>query len=211
VVRRALGFFMVAGDPAAQRLRRAHGLRHCPTTACTPTTTGRTPARRRSRASARRWPSTSRPRLPQRASTSSATATTRFYLNTNGNITFRAGCRPTRRSPFPVADQPMIAPWWGDVDTRGGGQPSTQQLHLLPHRAQPHRRDLAQRRLLPPTTTGSTTSSSSSRTPTPAPPAATSTWSFATTAASGPPATPRAAPAASAARPPRWASTRATA
>jgi len=43
---------------------------------------------------------------------------TQTYINTNGNITF-AGALPTfTPNPFPVANQPMIAPFWADVDTR---------------------------------------------------------------------------------------------
>ena len=45
------------------------------------------------------------------------------YVNTNGNITFGGGLGQFTPSPFPIADQPMIAPWWADEDTRGGGQP----------------------------------------------------------------------------------------
>ncbi|MBP6835359.1 MAG: hypothetical protein KA978_31535, partial [Deltaproteobacteria bacterium] len=47
-----------------------------------------------------------------------------FYLNTNGNITFNEELSQYTPDAFPVADQPMIAPWWADVDTRGGGQPT---------------------------------------------------------------------------------------
>jgi len=50
-----------------------------------------------------------------------ASAYTTFYVNTNGNITFRGSVGTFTPSPFPIADQPMIAPWWADVDTRGGG------------------------------------------------------------------------------------------
>jgi hypothetical protein len=46
------------------------------------------------------------------------------YFNNNGNITFRGPLGQFTPTPFPVAMQPMIAPWWGDVDTRGGGFPS---------------------------------------------------------------------------------------
>ena len=43
---------------------------------------------------------------------------TTAYVNTNGNITF-AGAVPTYTpEAFPVADQPMIAPYWADVDIR---------------------------------------------------------------------------------------------
>ncbi len=44
---------------------------------------------------------------------------TSLFINTNGNITFNgpfASFVPTR---LPVANQPMIAPWWADVDTSG--------------------------------------------------------------------------------------------
>ncbi len=51
-----------------------------------------------------------------------------MYVNTNGNITFRGALAQFTPAPFPVAMQPMIAPWWGDVDTRGGGQPSRNNI-----------------------------------------------------------------------------------
>ena len=59
-----------------------------------------------------------------------------MYLNTNGNITFRGGVGTFTPSAFPIADQPMIAPWWADVDTRGGGQPSRNNIcfHVEPNR-----------------------------------------------------------------------------
>ncbi|MEI8256455.1 MAG: nidogen-like domain-containing protein [Deltaproteobacteria bacterium] len=41
-------------------------------------------------------------------------------LNNNGNITFGGGLSQFTPSPFPVASLRMIAPFWGDVDTRGG-------------------------------------------------------------------------------------------
>ncbi|MEZ4406384.1 MAG: nidogen-like domain-containing protein [Polyangiales bacterium] len=61
---------------------------------------------------------------------------TSFYLNTNGNITFRGALFTYTPNPFPVAEQPMIAPWWGDVDTRGGGQPTRNNIcfHIEPNR-----------------------------------------------------------------------------
>jgi len=43
-----------------------------------------------------------------------------FYLNNNGNITFGASLGTYTPRAFPIASQRMIAPWWGDVDTRGG-------------------------------------------------------------------------------------------
>jgi MYXO-CTERM domain-containing protein len=53
---------------------------------------------------------------------------TAMYLNTNGNITFRAALPTFTPNPFPISMQPMIAPWWGDVDTRGGGQPARNNI-----------------------------------------------------------------------------------
>ncbi|PCI50008.1 MAG: nidogen [Alphaproteobacteria bacterium] len=43
---------------------------------------------------------------------------TEFYINNNGNITFNAPVSSFTPTAFPVSDQPMIAPFWGDVDTR---------------------------------------------------------------------------------------------
>jgi hypothetical protein len=41
-----------------------------------------------------------------------------FFINNNGNITFNGPVGTFTPSPFPIASQPMIAPFWGDVDTR---------------------------------------------------------------------------------------------
>lgn len=41
-----------------------------------------------------------------------------FYINNNGNITFRGPLYSYTPEPFPISSQPMIAPFWGDVDTR---------------------------------------------------------------------------------------------
>ena len=43
---------------------------------------------------------------------------TSMYVNTNGNITFSDRLSTFTPNPFPVANQPMIAPYWGDVDIR---------------------------------------------------------------------------------------------
>lgn len=47
-----------------------------------------------------------------------------FYVNTNGNISFGNPHSPYTPEAFSVtpsvATPPMIAPWWADVDTRGG-------------------------------------------------------------------------------------------
>jgi hypothetical protein len=46
-----------------------------------------------------------------------------FWVNNNGNITFRGPLDEYTPAPFPIANQPMVAAWWGDVDTSavGGG------------------------------------------------------------------------------------------
>jgi len=44
---------------------------------------------------------------------------TEMYVNTNGNITFNGPLPTFTPNPFPVASQPMVAPYWADVDTRG--------------------------------------------------------------------------------------------
>jgi len=43
---------------------------------------------------------------------------TSAYVNTNGNITFSRALGTYTPNPFPVAAQPMIAPYWADVDIR---------------------------------------------------------------------------------------------
>ena len=47
-----------------------------------------------------------------------------FFVNNNGNLTFNGALSRFTPNPFPVANQPMIAPYWADVDTRcvGCGQ-----------------------------------------------------------------------------------------
>jgi len=47
------------------------------------------------------------------------TTYTELFLNNNGNITFNDALGDFTPDPFPVAAQPMIAPYWADVDTRG--------------------------------------------------------------------------------------------
>jgi len=41
-----------------------------------------------------------------------------YYANTNGNITFLSVFGTFTPTAFPGAPQPIIAPWWADVDTR---------------------------------------------------------------------------------------------
>lgn len=42
-----------------------------------------------------------------------------FFLNNNGNVTFRAPLGAYTPNAFPISSQPMLAPYWADVDTRG--------------------------------------------------------------------------------------------
>jgi hypothetical protein len=44
-----------------------------------------------------------------------------FFVNNNGNLTFLNPLGQFTPSPFPITNQPLIAPYWGDVDTRGTG------------------------------------------------------------------------------------------
>lgn len=44
-----------------------------------------------------------------------------FYVNNNGNITFQSSLAGYTPSSFPGAPQPIIAPFWADVDTRNAG------------------------------------------------------------------------------------------
>ncbi|BBD59522.1 hypothetical protein NIES2109_23100 [Nostoc sp. HK-01] len=41
-----------------------------------------------------------------------------FFVNNNGNLTFRSQLRTFTPNAFPIANQPIIAPYWSDVDTR---------------------------------------------------------------------------------------------
>ena len=43
-----------------------------------------------------------------------------FFINNNGNISFNGPLSSFTPEAFPVANQPMIAPFWGDVDTSCG-------------------------------------------------------------------------------------------
>ena len=44
-----------------------------------------------------------------------------FWANNNGNITFGGPVDSYTPDAFPVSGQPMIAPFWADIDTRGTG------------------------------------------------------------------------------------------
>lgn len=45
---------------------------------------------------------------------------TSLYINNNGNVTFESGMSTYSSTAFPSAGRKIIAPFWGDVDTRGG-------------------------------------------------------------------------------------------
>lgn len=49
---------------------------------------------------------------------------TSMYVNNNGTITFGGATSTYTPARFPVSGNRMIAPFWADVDTRGGGRPS---------------------------------------------------------------------------------------
>lgn len=57
---------------------------------------------------------------------------TTFFINNNGNITFNNPVSEYTPDPFPVSGQPMIAPFWADVDTRGGvtGLPGSNNVYV---------------------------------------------------------------------------------
>ncbi len=44
-----------------------------------------------------------------------------FYINNNGNVSFDGPYSSFTSTGFPVSGFPMLAPFWADVDTRGGG------------------------------------------------------------------------------------------
>ncbi|RLD53905.1 MAG: hypothetical protein DRJ05_15650, partial [Bacteroidetes bacterium] len=43
---------------------------------------------------------------------------TSFYINNNGNVSFGGAVSAYSSTGFPVNNYPMLAPFWGDVDTR---------------------------------------------------------------------------------------------
>lgn len=58
------------------------------------------------------------------------------YVNVNGNITLTRPLATATPSAYPLEAQWMVAPWWADVDTRGGGQPARNNICFV---VQPHR------------------------------------------------------------------------
>ena len=48
------------------------------------------------------------------------TPQTEVFINNNGNLSFGSSFSTFSPSGFPVSGFPMVAPFWGDVDTRSG-------------------------------------------------------------------------------------------
>lgn len=46
---------------------------------------------------------------------------TSLYINNNGNVSFGSSYSTFSSAPFPSSSYVMVAPFWGDVDTRGAG------------------------------------------------------------------------------------------
>jgi len=53
-----------------------------------------------------------------------------LYINNNGNVTFNGRVGGYTPISFPVSAQPMIAPYWGDVDTRSSNVPDPVQNNV---------------------------------------------------------------------------------
>jgi hypothetical protein len=53
-----------------------------------------------------------------------------FFINNNGNLTFNGPVSEFTPEAFPTSDRAMIAPFWGDVDTRGSGDGPAGQVFL---------------------------------------------------------------------------------
>ena len=54
-----------------------------------------------------------------------------FYINNNGNITFENALSAFSATAFPSADNKIIAPFWGDVDTGDSGAPLGQVVYKI--------------------------------------------------------------------------------
>jgi len=50
-----------------------------------------------------------------------------LYINNNGNVSFKGPVYGFTPRPFPISFRPMIAPYWGDVDTRSSNVPEPTQ------------------------------------------------------------------------------------
>lgn len=64
---------------------------------------------------------------------------TRFWVNNNGNITFSGALGTYTPRMFPIASVPMIAPYWGDVDTRNATDISGPEQNLVYYHLEPGR------------------------------------------------------------------------
>jgi MYXO-CTERM domain-containing protein len=64
---------------------------------------------------------------------------TEFWVNNNGNISFNGDIYTFTPEEFPVAEQPMIAPYWGDVDTRNRDDVSAPTENLVYWHLEPGR------------------------------------------------------------------------
>ncbi len=64
---------------------------------------------------------------------------TQFWVNNNGNITFSGPVYEFTPMPFPIASRPMIAPYWGDVDTRNRTGLATAAENLVYYHLEPGR------------------------------------------------------------------------
>ena len=51
-----------------------------------------------------------------------------FFVNNNGNVSFETSIGSYTPNIFPVSSQPMIAPWWADVDTRPGASDNSNNV-----------------------------------------------------------------------------------
>jgi len=51
----------------------------------------------------------------------------RIQVNTNGLLSFAMLQFPYLPTPFSLTNQPLVAPFWGDVDTRSSGNVSYRQ------------------------------------------------------------------------------------
>lgn len=57
------------------------------------------------------------------------TTYTQLYMNNNGNVTLDATRSSFSPTPFVSDDRPMLAPFFGDVDTRPDGRPAMNNVH----------------------------------------------------------------------------------
>ena len=58
---------------------------------------------------------------PSWVSSSSECGIMWFQVNTNGILSFGSGVSSYTPTPFPISSNPVVAPFWGDVDIRYSG------------------------------------------------------------------------------------------